>query len=460
MSDGKQAPVAHLPPPLGDSVSDLFTLATEAGLQALDAPPAPTVVRTAPAQLASHPAPPAAPADRFLEGRGVLIIVENLPVPFDRRVWHEARSLRDAGAVVSVICPSGEDAPAGETVLEGIHIHRHDLPVEGNGALGYLAEYSAAFWHQTRLAWRIRRQRGFDVIHGCNPPDLIFLVALQFRLLGCRFVFDHHDVTPELYEAKFGKRGFFWYVMRLVERLTFAAASVSIATNDSYRRIAIQRGGMAEKDVFVVRSGPDLTRLRRCPANLRWKNGRRFLVGYVGVMGAQEGIDLLLQSVHRICRVRGREDVQFVLAGAGPELAALRRRCRAMGLDDVVSFPGRIEDAELFEMLSTADICVNPDRVTPMNDLSTMNKIMEYMAFSKPIVQFDVTEGRVSAQEASVYARANDPVDFANRIEELLADPERRHVMGQTGLERVRNALSWPHQVPALRAAYRRALGL
>ncbi|APX90936.1 glycosyltransferase WbuB [Brevirhabdus pacifica] len=396
----------------------------------------------------------------FLAGRGVLIIVENLPVPFDRRVWQEALALRDGGAEVSVICPAGDGAPAGEHLVEGIHIHRHPLPPDARGAAGYLREYAAALWQQSRLAWRIWRRRRFDVIHGCNPPDLIFLVALQFRLAGCRFVFDHHDISPELFEAKFGKRGVLWWLLRGVERLTFAVADVSIATNESYRKIACGRGAMAPERVFVVRSGPDQGRLRRVPANPRWKSGRRFLVGYVGVMGAQEGIDLLLRSAEILCRERGRRDLQFVLVGGGPELEALRALSRRMGLEDVVSFPGRLPDADLFEMLSTADICVNPDRVTPMNDLSTMNKILEYMVFAKPIVQFDVTEGRVSAGPASLYARANDPEDFADRIEALLADPEMRHVMGQAGLKRLREGLCWPQQVPALHAAYRRVLGL
>ncbi len=224
-----------------------------------------------------------------LAGRRVLIIVENLPVPFDRRVWLEARTLKAAGAEVSVICPIGKGSTARYEVLDGIHIYRHPLPFEANGALGYLAEYGSALFWESLLAWKVFFRHGFDVIHGCNPPDLIFLVALQFRLLGRRFLFDHHDINPDIYEAKFGKRGFFWRLMVLFERMTFACATVSIATNESYRTIALERGKMPPEDVFVVRSGPDLSRVKPVAPEPKWKNGRDFLVGYVGVMGDQEG---------------------------------------------------------------------------------------------------------------------------------------------------------------------------
>jgi glycosyltransferase involved in cell wall biosynthesis len=389
----------------------------------------------------------------------VVIVVENLPVPFDRRVWQEARSLVKWGAKVSIISPIAPGAEAPEEAREGIAIHRHPLPVEASGALGYAAEYSCALWHQTRLAWRIWRRGGFDAIHGCNPPDLVFLIALQFRLLGVRFLYDHHDITPELYEAKFARRGLFWGLMRLLERVSFACADVSIATNGSYRAIALDRGGMRRGDVFTVRSGPDLARLRPVAPSRHWHRGRRYLLAYVGVMGAQEGIDLLLRSMVELTRIRGRRDLQLVLMGGGPALAEMRALSEELGLSDCVTFTGRAPDADLASLLSSADICVNPDRVTPMNDKSTMNKILEYMAFSRPIVQFDVTEGRVSAQGASLYARPNDPGDFAECIERLLADPEARERMGRFGRARIEAALSWPHQEPALLAGYQRLFG-
>lgn len=394
-----------------------------------------------------------------LAGARVLIIVENLPLPFDRRVWLEARTLKAAGARVSIICPTGKGFEKRHEVLEGIDIYRHPLPIEADGALGYLLEYGAALFWETVLAWRVFLKGGLDVIHGCNPPDLIFLVALPFRLFGVRYLFDHHDINPELYEAKYDRKGFFWKLMVLFERLTFTAAKVSIATNESYRRIAIERGGKSPEDVFVVRSGPDLSKVKPVSPVDQWRNGRRFLVGYVGVMGAQEGIDLLLEAVRHIVFERGRNDVQFALVGGGSSLEEMKALAVRLGLADHVTFTGRAPDQTLFEVLSTADVCVNPDRVNPMNDKSTMNKIMEYMAVGKPIVQFEVAEGRVSAGEASLYAAPNDPVDLADKILALLDDPERRARMGSFGRERVERELSWATQIEPLLSAYERVLG-
>lgn len=393
-----------------------------------------------------------------LASRKVLIIVENLSVPFDRRVWQEARTLRAAGAQVVIICPiKDQDAPRYE-LLEDIHIYRHPMPEDGAGLMAYLAEYSSALFWESVLAWRVLFKHGFDTLHGCNPPDLIFLVAWQFKLLGKKYIFDHHDINPELYEAKFNKRGAFWHLLRMMEWLTFKTANTVISTNESYRQIAIERGGKRPEDVFVVRSGPDLSRVKSVPPNPSLKNGRPFMVGYVGVMGEQEGIDLLIESVRYLVYEKGRQDVQFCLVGGGPSLAELRELSKANGLEDYITFTGRAPDQLLFEVLSTADLCVNPDRVNPMNDKSTMNKILEYMALGKPIVQFDVTEGRVSAQEASVYALANDARDFGDRIAELLADPERRQQMGQFGRERVATKLAWAYEVPKLVNAYEHAV--
>ncbi len=393
------------------------------------------------------------PADA-LNGRKVLIIVENLSVPFDRRVWQEARTLKAAGAVVSIICPTGKGFEQLYEEIDGIHIHRHSLPLDASNAREYLREYMSALTSQTRLAWKIFFGAGFDVIHACNPPDLIFLVAFPFKLLGRKFIFDHHDINPELYEAKFGRKGFFWKLLVLLEKLTFKAADVSIATNESYRKIAIERGGMSPKNVYVVRSGPDLSRFKRVPVNPAHKNSRKFMVGYVGVMGDQEGIDLLLASVDHIVHTLNRKDVQFCLVGGGPSLEALKILSHKLNLSDYVTFLGRAPDNDLFEVLSTADVCVNPDRVNPMNDLSTMNKILEYMTIGKPIVQFDVREGRYSAADASLYAAKNDPIDFATKIIQLLDNEEKRIEMGEIGKSRVTNNFSWQQQIPHLIAAY------
>lgn len=389
-------------------------------------------------------------------GRGlkVLIIVENLPVPFDRRVWQEAGALRDAGYGVSVICPTGRGYEARHEVIEDIHIFRHPLPMEGSGALGYLVEYSTALFWQFVLSWRVLFTRGFDIIHACNPPDNIFCIGLVYKLLGKKFIFDHHDINPELYEAKFGKRDFFYRVVLAWERWTFRLADVSIATNESYRRIAVERGGMPPEKVFVVRSGPKLDRLKIMPPKDALKKGRRFLVGYVGVMGRQEGIDYLLRAVKHLVHTRGRTDIHFGLVGGGTELEAMRRYASELDVADYVTFTGRVPDDEMLEMLNTADICVNPDVANEMNDKSTMNKIMEYMALGKPIVQFDLTEGRYSAQEASVYAEKNDEVDLALKIEALLEDAEKRERMGNFGRQRVKTHLAWDYEVPKLLAAY------
>jgi glycosyltransferase involved in cell wall biosynthesis len=386
--------------------------------------------------------------------RRVLIIVENLPCPFDRRVWQEARTLQAAGYVVSIICPKGKGYEKSVEELDGIAIYRHPQPFEASGALGYLAEYSWALLAEFALSLRILVARGFDVVHACNPPDTLFLIGAFYKLFGKKFLFDHHDINPELYEAKFQRRDFFYRLMLLLERLTFKTADVSVATNESYRQIAISRGGLKPNQVFVVRSGPDLSRLKITPPEPKLKNGRRYLVGYVGVMGRQEGIDGLLQAVNHIVYELKRTDVQFGLVGGGTELAAMRALAKQLGVDDYITFTGRVPDDQLLAMLNTADVCVNPDVANEMNDKSTMNKIMEYMALGKPIVQYDLTEGRVSAQDASLYAARNDPKDLARKIVELLDNEPMRLRMGQIGLERVKTTLAWEHEAPRLLAAY------
>jgi glycosyltransferase involved in cell wall biosynthesis len=386
--------------------------------------------------------------------RRVLILVENLPSPFDRRVWQEATALRDAGYEVSIICPTGRGYERRFEVIDGIPIHRYPLPVEAAGALGYALEYSAALFWSAALSLKVAWSRGFDVVHACNPPDLLFLVGGFFKLFGKKFLFDHHDLNPELYEAKFGRRDFFYRLMLALERLTFRTADVSIATNESYRRLAIERGRMPPGRVFVVRSGPSLARLRILPPDETLRRGRRHLVGYVGVMGQQEGIHYLLQAARHIVFGLRRNDVQFGLVGGGTALEDMKALAGRLGIADYVTFTGRVPDAEMLAMLNTADVCVNPDVANDMNELSTMNKVMEYMALAKPIVQFDLAEGRFSAQQASLYARRNDPVDLAARIVELLDDPARRARMGEFGRQRVENELEWRHEVPKLLAAY------
>ena len=384
----------------------------------------------------------------------VLMLVENLPSPFDRRVWQEATTLRDAGYVVSIICPTGKGCERRFEEIDGIAIWRYSLPLEGAGAAGYAIEYAAALLQSFVLCWRVLLTRGFDVIHACNPPDLFFLIGRFFKLFGKKFVFDHHDLGPELYEAKFGRRDFLYRLMLRLERWSFRAADASIATNESYRRIAIERGGMAPGRVSVVRSGPSLERFQIRPPHERLKRGRRYLVGYVGVMGRQEGIDYLLRAIRHVVFGMGRSDIHFGLVGGGTSLEAMRSLARELGVADFVTFTGRVPDEEMLAMLNTADVCVNPDVANEMNDKSTMNKIMEYMALGKPIVQFDLAEGRTSALAASLYAKRNDSADLAAKIVELIDDPERRADMGRYGRTRVEKDLEWRHEAPKLLSAY------
>ena len=396
-----------------------------------------------------------------LSGKKVCIVVENLPVPFDRRVWQEATSLHEAGAEVTVICPQTKKYPLEYEELEGIKIYRHPLP-EANRTLDYFKEYFCALYHETRLLFKVFRKQGVqDVIHACNPPDLIFIAAfLFFTFTRCKFLFDHHDINPELWIAKFGKKGLGYRAMIFVERLTYFFAKHAIVTNESYKEIAMRRGKKREEDVTIVRSGPNLSKLKIGPAKPEVKNGFKYLVGYIGVMGKQEGIDLLLQSVDYLVHKKNRTDIRFCIMGGGPALDELREMNAKMGLTDYVEFPGRVSDEYLADVLNTADVCVNPDLPSEMNDKSTMNKIMEYMAFGKPIVQFTLKEGKFSAQEASLYAKNTDTDDFAEKILWLLENPEKAAEMGRFGRERVVNELSWDYEKPKLIGAYKKLLGL
>ena len=387
----------------------------------------------------------------------VLIIVENLPVPFDTRVWKEAVSLRGNGFDVTVLCPRGKGYTQGHEVLEGVHVYRHPMPKEGNSPLGYVYEYGCALLWEFLYAWWIFFRRGFHVIQGCNPPDDIFLVALPFKLLGVKYIFDHHDANPELYLSKYDKKEFFYKIQVWLEKMTYRFSDVVMATNASYRDLAITRGGLHPEDVFVVRNGPDLGTFKPVPPNPALKYGKSHLVGYVGNMSVQEGLDILL-DVALCIKNSGRRDIHFTCVGGGPGLAGLQKMTQDKDLGEMVNFTGRVPDHELLEVLSTAEICVNPDKPCQMNDISTMIKIMEYMALGKPIVQFDLKEGRFSAKEASLYSdNGNQVKDFANKILWLLENPDERKKMGEFGRRRVEEELAWEHSVPNLLAAYRRA---
>ena len=393
----------------------------------------------------------------FPTPRRILIVVENLPVPLDRRVWLEATTLQAAGYEVSVICPMGRGWDKPFEIIEDVHIYRHPEPPEAHsGAVAYAKEYWHAMKAWFRLSRVVWRERGFDVIQGCNPPDLIFILAWWYRLWGVTYMFDHHDVCPELFEAKFDKKGLLYRVMLIWERITFASASVSMATNESFKAIAVRRGKMKPEDVFVVRSAPKIDNFIPGPGDKSYRKGAKTVMGYVGVIGQQEGMDLLVEAADHLINTLGKTDVHFAIVGFGPHLEIVQEDVKSHGLESYFTFTGALYGDDMLAVLNAIDIGVSPDPKNTMNDISTMNKVMEYMTLEKPTVQFDLTEGRVSAQGASLYAANNDPIDFGNKIAELIDDPDTRATMGKEGRARVLGHLSWAHSAPVLLAAYDR----
>lgn len=393
------------------------------------------------------------------ERPGVLIIVENLTVPLDRRVWQEARSLNEAGYEVSVICPKGGAYRDSYELLEGIHVFRHPMPFEGDTALGYAAEYAWALAWEFALSVRAYFKVGFDSIQACNPPDLIFLVGGFWKyLFGKKFIFDHHDINPELYEAKFQRRGVFHSLLKIFERLTFKVADTSIATNDTFKSIAVERGGMASEDVFVVRSIPDLSRFKRTEPNPELRNGRKHVVGYVGIMGAQDGVDLLIDAMSDLAHDQKRDDVQCVIVGSGTELDTLKAQCCSLGLEDYVTFTGFQSGATFLASLSTFDIGVIPDPKNVYNDKISMNKVFEYMSLGIPFVQFDLMEGKKIAGDAALYADNNDPRSLSKKMAELLDNAALREELAGIGKERAQRLLCWDTERSRLLACYDRAL--
>jgi glycosyltransferase involved in cell wall biosynthesis len=325
-----------------------------------------------------------------------------------------------------------------------VRIHRYPLEAATGGPAGYVREYGTALWSTLRIARRLSREEPFDVVHACNPPDLLFLIALALRRSGARFLFDHHDLVPELFESRFeGGPRVLHHVSRLLEKATFWASDAVISTNESYRRAAIERGGLPPDRVRVVRSAPDLSRFVPVAPDPALKRGRPHLVCYLGVMGPQDGVDYALRALAHLRRDLGREDVSATFIGGGDAFDESVALARELGLDDMVEFTGRVPDETVQLLLSTADVCLSPDPLNPLNDVSSMNKVVEYMAMSRPLVSFELHEARVTAQEAAVYAPANDEAEFARLTAELLDDPERRARMGALGRQRVEDALSW-----------------
>ncbi|HVY71405.1 MAG TPA: glycosyltransferase family 4 protein [Verrucomicrobiae bacterium] len=388
----------------------------------------------------------------------ILIIVENLPVPLDRRVWQESCALRDAGYEVVVICPQMRGFTQPEEKLDGIHIYRHWISDEAGGFVGFLGEYASALWGEFRLAWKVWRRHRPRLIHLCNPPDLLFLNALPFKwLFGARVIFDVHDVWPEMFEAKFGKRGLFYWAVRAAERLTFATADVVIATNRSVQLTALERGGKVSSEVFIVRTAPNIVTSSAQP-NPSLRKGRKYLVGYVGVMGNADGVQYLIDAADHIVHKMGRTDVQFLLMGSGPEWENLKAQRDRLGLGEYVDLPGRVTNEFLFSALQTIDLGVSCDPINPYNHHCTMNKVLEYMTFGKAQVLFDLREGRESAKDAAVYVPENSAASLGEAIVRTLDDPAARARMGTLGRERMRAELNWERSVEQLLRAYAAAL--
>ncbi len=385
----------------------------------------------------------------------ILMIVENLTVPIDRRVWQEATTLRDSGYRVSIICPKGAQYTKTYEILDGIHVFRHPLPYEADGALGYALEYSWALFWEFVLSIRAHFKVGFDCIQACNPPDLIFIIGAFWKyLFGKPFLFDHHDINPELYEAKFGKRGLFHRLLLKLERWTFATADASIATNETFKSIAVTRGGMDPERVFVVRSIPDLSRFKRIEPEERYRNGRRYVVGYVGIMGAQDGVDLLIEGMAHLVNTQGRRDTQCVIVGSGTELERLKGMVAARGLDDYVTFTGFLSGKPLLRAFSTFDIGIIPDPKNGYNDKISMNKVFEYMSLGIPFVQFDLDEGMKVAGDAALVARGNSSFELADQMACLLDDDALRAKLSATGKIRAKSLLRWETERAQLLAAY------
>jgi glycosyltransferase involved in cell wall biosynthesis len=396
------------------------------------------------------------------QGRRVLIVVQNLPVPFDRRVWLEATTLTRAGYSVSVICPKMKGYNKGREELEGVEIYRYPLPIDAQGTFGFMAEFAWCFVMVTLLSFRVALfGRGFDVLHVCNPPETYWPLAAFWRLFGKVFLFDHHDLSPEMYAAKFGRsEGSLFKALLFLERMTFRVAQVVVTTNESHKRIAVERGAKHPDDVYVVRSGPDLSRFTVHERSSDWHNGKPFLVAYLGEICKQDGVDHLVRAMRTLRDEFGRRDVHCVFMGGGPHQPAVARYAAELGMDNCCTFTGRVSDEDLCRILSSADVGVDPGPKNAWSDKSTMNKVVEYMFFGVPLLAYDLHEARVSAADAGFFVEPNNERALAAGIARLLDDPATRQRMGEIGRHRVRTSLAWSYSEPPLLAAYEHAFGL
>ena len=384
-----------------------------------------------------------------------VIVVENLPVPFDRRVWQEAQALRDDGWDVAVICPRTERYPQRLEEHEGIAIYRHPLPLEARGALGFLVEYGSALFWESLLLLKIALTRGFDVIQICNPPDLLFLAAAPYKLFGKRLVFDHHDVCPELFEAKFGRRGLLHRLLLLAERMTFRAADLVISANETYRALAISRGGKDPNDVIAVYSVPDRARMRRVPPNEALRQGARIVLGYVGIIADQDGVDHLVRCVHHLVDAQGHTDVRAVVIGDGPALGSVRELAQDMGIADHITFTGYLRGEELLAAMSAFDIGIMPDPVNEYNDKISMNKVFEYSALGIPCVAYNLTETRRLLGECALYANDATPEGLARACVPLITNDAFRREQARAIKALSDRQFDWEHECNKYTSAYR-----
>lgn len=388
--------------------------------------------------------------------RTAVIVVQNLPVPFDRRVWLEATTLRQAGWRVICICPKAKGFDRSKETLEGIDIYRYRLPFEAKNSIGFIGEFLWCFLRTSMRYFRIRARHRVDVLHICNPPETYAPLALAAKATGAKFLFDHHDLSPEMYDAKFGHDANpnVYKGLLALERWTFRTADAVITTNESHRHIALTRGKMHPNEVTIVRSGPDLQRFQVYPRVTDWHNGKPLLLTYLGEICEQDGVDHLIRALKHLRDDHHRNDFHCVLIGGGPHQPEIKRYAHEIGVDELCTFTGRVSDEDLCRILSSADIAVDPDPLTEWSDQSTMNKIMEYMFFGLPIASYDLKEARFSAQDAAVYATPNDTRALAKTIIELADDPEQRAKMGAFGRDRLERELAWEHSAPHLLRAY------
>ncbi|HLV97930.1 MAG TPA: glycosyltransferase family 4 protein [Ktedonobacterales bacterium] len=386
----------------------------------------------------------------------VLLLIENCSVPMDSRVWAEALTLRERGFQVSIIGPKGTNLDQESYVyLDGVHIYRYWSPPNSSNATAYVFEYGVAMVRTFLLSLKVLLRHGFDVIHVANPPDTYFVIGLFYRLLGKKFIFDQHDLSPELFQTKFSDRmPFLHRPLLFVERCSYRIAAVVITSNTTMKEFAIKRGHVCANKVFAVYNGVDLNRINRVTPEPALKHGRRFLLAFVGAMEVQDGVEYLLLALHTLVHERGRRDVSLVLMGDGDHAPVLRKLASELRLDEYVHFKGWTQAKDVARFLSAADVGLVPEPQNGLNEYCTLGKTLEYMAVSKPSVAFDLPETRRVAGDAALYARPNSAEDFADKIEILLNDEALREQMGAVGRKRIDEEFSWDHTKTELLRAY------